>query len=381
MSKLKIGFVLDDTLDTPDGVQQYILTLGSWLGRNGHEVHYLVGQTERQDISHVHSLSRNIKVQFNGNRMTTPLPARGKDIRNLLQSERFDVLHVQIPYSPFMAAKVIAEAPKETAIFGTFHIAPQSYLVRLGNHMLSWLLRRSLQRFDNIFAVSKAAADFARKSYGINADILPNVVDAPRYQTAKPYAATRKSALTLLFLGRLVPRKGCQVLLEALNILNAAGKLNDVHVYICGKGPLMSELQDYARSKNLEQQVEFVGFVDEASKARYLKTADIAIFPSTGGESFGIVLIEAMAAEHPVVLGADNEGYATVLKPYPESLFPTKDPHALAATLLDTIENPEGRQQALNWQKSYVRQFDVNVVGRRMVGRYEQVLRQKRNVR
>src|SRR4051812_47082988 len=91
----KIGFVLDDGLDKPDGVQQYILTLGAWLSEQGHEVHYLVGQTNRTDIKNVHSLSKNIRVQFNGNRMSIPLPTSSRKLRSFLRAEHFDILHIQ----------------------------------------------------------------------------------------------------------------------------------------------------------------------------------------------------------------------------------------------------------------------------------------------
>lgn len=381
MNKLKIGFVLDDTLDTSDGVQQYVLTLGAWLSSKGHDIHYLVGQTERTDIPAVHSLSRNIGVQFNGNRMSTPLPASRKVIRGLLENEQFDILHVQMPYSPFMAARIVAMAPKKTAIFGTFHIAPHSTVVSMGNRVLGALLKPSLKRFEKVFAVSDAAADFARQTYGIQADILPNVVKASQYQSAAPFETTSEAKVSIVFLGRLVPRKGCHILLQALNMLNSTGELDGVQVNICGKGPLMADLQKYAQTHGLSQHVAFVGYVDETTKARYLKTADIAVFPSTGGESFGIVLLEAMAAEHPVVLGADNEGYKTVLKPYPEALFRANDPASLADSLRRNLVSDGRRQQALRWQKDYIKQFDVDIVGRRLTARYEEVLRSRANVR
>ena len=103
---MKICFVLDDGLDRPDGVQQYILTLGSWFARKGHEVHYMVGETERKDIPNIHIMTRNIRVRFNKNRLAMPLFASKKDIAELLVKEQFDVLHVQMPYSPQFAARV-----------------------------------------------------------------------------------------------------------------------------------------------------------------------------------------------------------------------------------------------------------------------------------
>jgi phosphatidylinositol alpha-mannosyltransferase len=377
MGKLKVGFVLDDTLDTPDGVQQYILTLGEWLTGQGHEVHYLVGYTERTDILHVHSLGRNIKVKFNGNRMSTPLPANKKQLRNLLEAEKFDVLHVQIPYSPFLAQRLIEAAPADTAIVGTFHIAPNSGLVTLGNKILGLLIKRSLKRFDTLFSVSPAAQEFATQTYGIETSVLPNVVKAENFRTALPFAQYADTK-TIVFLGRLVPRKGCQVLLEAVDILHADDQVRPFRVVVCGAGALMPELKKYASEHNLEELVEFAGFVDDPTKARYLKSADIAVFPSSGGESFGIVLLEAMAAEHPVVLGADNAGYKSVLAPYPDALFPILNPTALAKKLRYFIEDEIAAQNALRWQHTYLPQFDVASVGRRLILRYQEALRSRR---
>lgn len=370
MPGMKIGFILDDTLDSADGVQQYILTLGGWLAGNGHEVHYLVGKTIRTDIPHVHSLSRNISARFNGNRMSTPLPGTAKDIRRLLNAEKFDVLHVQMPYSPFMAQQVILAAPAETAVFGTFHIAPHSGLVQKVSHGLGLFLRPSLKRFDQVVSVSRAAAEFARQSFGVSSAIMPNVVETARFQSAT--ALPKYDGVpTVVFVGRLVPRKGCQILLEALVEMQRETPVPGLRVVICGRGPLESELKAYAAANDLNDTVEFTGFVSEEDKARYLKSADVAVFPSTGGESFGIVLIEAMAAGKPVVLGASNPGYKTVLENYPDVLFPVKDPHGLAKKLHVFLTDADQRKKALAWQKDHVPQFDVATVGSKLLKLYQ----------
>lgn len=376
MGNLKIGFVLDDTLDTADGVQQYIRTLGTWLTAQGHEVHYLVGYTVRKDIPNVHSLSKNVRVSFNGNRMSTPLPASKQKIRKFLHKEKFDVLHVQIPYSPFLAHRIILNAPSTTAIIGTFHIAPNSGLVSTANALLGRLLGGSLKKFDSIVSVSSAAAEFAAQKYGISSTVLPNVVTASHFVSAKPLD-TSGQVQRIVFLGRLVPRKGCQTLLEAAHILRQDAKTVPFQVTVCGKGPLGQELKSVAERLNIQDIVEFAGYVDDDQKARYLKSADIAVFPSTGGESFGIVLIEAMAAEHPVVLGANNDGYKTVLAPCPDLLFPVMDPQSLANKIQVFLTDTDEKKHVLEWQKSYVRQFDVSVVGPRLLARYRQALRSR----
>jgi phosphatidyl-myo-inositol alpha-mannosyltransferase len=380
MKTLKIGFVLDDSLDTPDGVQQYILALGSWLTRQGHEVHYLVGETTRTDITHIHSLSRNVKVTFNGNRMSTPLPKSKRKLRAFLAAEQFDILHVQMPYSPFLAQRIILAASKRTVIVGTFHIMPNSSVEYLANRMLGVALRRSLNRFDACFAVSDAAQEFMLQTFKTKSTILPNVVDRNRFAAAEPRAEFDGKRLTIMYLGRLVPRKGCQTLLEATRILKQKNNLPPFRIVICGKGPLDAALKQFVREELLEDLVTFTGFIAEEDKPSYVASADIMAFPSLSGESFGIVLLEAMASERPVVLAANNSGYHSVLGPNPELLFPPGDQYELAKKLSEFLRDADARSQALAWQKRYVKQFDVTVVGTKLVDTYQQLLQKRSKI-
>lgn len=379
MERLKIGFVFDDSLDQPDGVQQYILALGEWLSGQGHEVHYLVGATSRHDIARVHSLSRNIQVRFNGNRLSIPLPAPRQAIRELLQTEAFDVLHVQLPYSPFMAGRIIAAAPPGTALVGTFHILPNSRLAAAGNRVLGWWLRRSLRRFQAIVSVSAAARTFARSYYGIDSTVLPNVVDYARFHNAVALPAYNGGRPTILFLGRLVPRKGCRTLLEAVNLLQRQAAIPQFRVVVCGKGPLEAELRAYA-AKNHLQNIEFTGFVAEADKPRYYASADIAVFPSRGGESFGIVLLEAMAAKTAVLAG-NNPGYASVIGAKQELLFTAADSRQLADKLAWLLEDGQARRGLAAWGEGYARAFDTAAVGEQLAELYRHALRTADNMR
>src|SRR4051794_38099055 len=125
--KVKVALVLDDSIDRPDGVQQYVRSLGLYLTSVGHEVHYLCSASESTD-PFVHALSRTASVKFNGNGLTTPLPASRSVIRELLERERFDVIHVQTPHSPLLAGRIVEEARKLQArsvrIVATFLILP-----------------------------------------------------------------------------------------------------------------------------------------------------------------------------------------------------------------------------------------------------------------
>lgn len=374
---LKIGLVLDDSLDTPDGVQQYVLTLGSWLTAQGHDVHYLVGATARTDIPNVHSMSRNMKVKFNGNRMSMPLPASRRKIRALLKREQFDVLHVQMPYSPFLAGRIIKAASQETAVIGTFHVAPNSHLVTLGNSLLAKFVRKSLERFDEVIAVSSVAHDFARKTFGIYTDVIPNTFNLTPYMSATALPQY-KNELTVVFVGRLVERKGCQYLLHAAARMKQNNRVKTPYkIIICGKGELEQQLKDYVSLYELQNIVEFTGFIEESDKPRYMASADIAVFPSTGGESFGIVLIESMAASRGVVLAGDNPGYASVIGKHTEQLFDPHNTDAFAEKLEAYLNDPGLRTRARDWQKADVRQYDVAVVGQKMVEVYRQMLRKR----
>jgi phosphatidylinositol alpha-mannosyltransferase len=374
---LTIGFVLDDSLDTTDGVQQYVLTLGKWLSEQGHSVHYLVGQTVRRDIPNVHSLTRNVSVRFNGNRMSVPLPASRRAIRALLAREQFDILHVQMPYSPFLAGRVMKAASKTTAVVGTFHVAPHSGLVHVANQALRQLVRGSIARFDDVVSVSTVAQAFAKDTFQLPSTVLPNTVALKPFYEAKPFPQYKK-VRTIVFLGRLVERKGCAHLLAAVASLHAAGRQNDVRVVICGRGPLEASLKQYVRGHGLQKIVEFTGFITEEDKPRYLASADIVTFPSTGGESFGIVLLEAMAASRGVVLAGDNPGYAAVMQQRPQALFDPHDEQAFAVLLARMLDDDAARAQARTWQQQYVRQFDVPQVGAQVLRRYTSALHKRR---
>lgn len=367
---LNIGFVLDDTLDKPDGVQQYVLALGGWLIKRGHNVHYLVGESSRTDVGNVHSLSRNLQVRFNKNRMGIPVFAPKNKIRSVLKENSFDVLHVQMPFSPAMSSKVINLADKSTAVFGTFHIAPHGLAVAVSTRVLGLWTRKTLKRFDKIFSVSEPARDLAKKAFKVSSEVLPNTFDYDLFNNGESIKKLKDDRLTVLFLGRLVPRKGCLILLKAIAELTKQTDVPKFKVLICGKGPQLSKLQKYVSQNNLHGVVEFVGFVSEADKPHYLASADICVFPSTGGESFGIVLIEAMASGRSAVLAGDNSGYHSVMHPKPDLLFPVNNPRMLAQKLAFMLKNKTERESAAAWGKSYSKRFNLETVGAALEAQY-----------
>jgi phosphatidylinositol alpha-mannosyltransferase len=353
--------------------------IGEWLRSQGHDVHYLVGETKRRQLSNIHSLSRNVTVRFNGNRTTIPLPTSRKKLKQLLDKEQFDVLHVQIPHSPFMAHRLILAASPRTAIIGTFHIAAYNHMVWVGNWLLYLLLWRSIRRFDQVLSVSEAAQEFARSTFHVKAEISPNVIDYNLFHRAKPLPQySGNNTLNVLFLGRLVPRKGCEVLLKAVARIKKELGTPDFRVIICGKGPQAEALQQLVSRSGLDNMVEMTGFISETDKPRYYASADISVFPSSGGESFGIVLLEAMASGQAAVLAGDNPGYHSVMAQKPALLFDPTDVDALADKLKHYLIDRSLRKDAQQWGASYTKQFDQAVVGNQLLGIYAEALRKRR---
>lgn len=140
---MRVALVLDDTLDRPDGVQQYVLTLGRWLAGRGHEVFYLVADSKRHDMPGVHSLGRYVSTHFNGNAVRTPLPVSPARIKGVLDEVRPDVLHVQMPYSPWLAGRLVTAAAPGVAVVGTFHVLPFGKAQVASNRLLRWALREA----------------------------------------------------------------------------------------------------------------------------------------------------------------------------------------------------------------------------------------------
>lgn len=364
---MKIGLVLDDTLDTADGVQQYVLLLGSWLSDHGHEVHYLVARSERTDVQHIHAISKQVRVKFNRNVVPLALPTSPRAIASLLAKEEFDVLHIQMPYSPAFGARVMSLAPEATAVVGTFHIAPYARREKALSKVLGYWLKPSSRHLDAVMSVSSPAQQLARESFKLSSVIVPNMVDVSSFRLANQRQSHQPTRL--IFVGRLVPRKGCEHFVRTL------AKLQEPFTAtIVGDGEQRSKLDKLVVSHKLQDRVKFVGFVSEQKKRQLLADADIAVFPATGGESFGIVLIEAMAAGSCVVLAGDNPGYSSVLGSLPDAMIDPTD-HGSFAHRLTSMMIDQGRAERLyRAQQALVKQYDVTVVAQQVLDVYQQAV-------
>jgi phosphatidylinositol alpha-mannosyltransferase len=361
---MKIGLLLDDTLDKPDGVQQAVVAIGQELTHRGHEVHYLVAETERTDIQNIHSIARYWTFRFNGNTVRTPLPVRKRNIKRVLAEIHFDALHVQMPYSPFFTARVLKYADKKIVKVGTFHILPYNAFAILGNKMLGLMLARNTRLLHTVFAVSEPARQFMRSSYRLSGEVLANPVNYAFYSS---FQRQKMQKLQLVFVGRFDERKGVIQLVKAYSALPPAVRAQ-TELVMCGKGPLLDQVKQLAIDNGVS--ITFPGFVSDEEKAHYLANADIAVFPSTGGESFGIVLTEAMSAGSGVTIGGNNPGYASVLAQWPDTLFDPNDIKVFATLLEKFITQAAFRKTIGKNQQAEVKKYDIKRIVDRLEATY-----------
>lgn len=388
--RLVVGLVLDDGLDRPDGVQQYVLALADRLRARGHEVHLVASTTTRTDLEHLHVLGRHASVAFNGNRLSTPLPARAADVRALLAEVPFDVLHVCMPFSPFLAGRVVRRADPRTAVVGTFLIHAESPVVVAGTRALGVLERRTLRRFDELVALSAPAADLARRAHGRTSTVIGMPLDLDRFPapdpgmgaasgTASSTASGADDPVHLVFLGRLVERKGARELVAAVAALARSGAAaRPWRLTLAGRGQLDAELRAAVAAAGLGDRVRMPGFVAEEDKPALLASGDVVVLPSTGGESFGISVAEALACARGVVLAGDNPGYRDTMAGLEDQLVAPADTAAFAATLARWIYDPAARAAAAERQRAAVRRFAADAVTDEIEAVYRRALATRR---
>lgn len=364
--------VLDDTLDRNAGAQVYVLTLGDYLTKLGHNVHYIVGETSKKVRPRQHSLAKNLSVKFNGNHLSVPLYTSKKNVTKLLHNEHFDVIHVQAPFSPIMAGKVLKIADGHARIVGTFHILPYGTVASWGNYLLGIWLRLYNKYFNEFITISEPSQEFAKKFYGIDGQIIRYPVDLSQIKKAIKTKLKREHDVELLFHGRLVERKGCTELIKAL----AYGDKNslfkkDWFLHISGDGPDRKKLEKQIAKNNLSKKVKFHGRTTDDKKFRLMNLSDITLYPAMSGESFGVVTVEAMATGRPVVLAGNNPGYASVLSDAKGSLFDAKNTVEFADHIAKYINNPKARKTLFNKQQKLVKKYDIKTVAKQLLSVYQ----------
>jgi phosphatidyl-myo-inositol alpha-mannosyltransferase len=336
---MKIGLVCPYIYPEAGGVAQHVQYLYENLRLRGHDVRIITAShgPQRSSEGDVLRVGMGFSVPTNGSVGTlTFSPRYVSQVRDLLERERFDVLHFHEPFVPFLSLVLLRESTSVNV--ATFHAyAGFSPSYEFGKRMLAGYAERLHGRI----AVSAAARHFIDRFFPGDYKVIPNGVDVERFARAVPLARWQDGPRNLLFVGRHEPRKGLLDLLKAYRILRKTGC--DCRLLVVGTGPQEREARRYVATRRLHG-VEFLGRVSDAEKAQLYRTADVYVSPATGGESFGVVLLEAMAAGAPIVC-SDIHGYKGVVRRDREALLVhPRRPKELAAAVGRLLADDELRR-------------------------------------
>jgi phosphatidylinositol alpha-mannosyltransferase len=339
-SALKIALVAPYDLSVPGGVNAHIRSLASSLRKLGHEV-IVYGPASKRDALEPDEvgLGGALNVHVGGTVSGMGLnPILDRKVGKVLQAEDFDVIHIHEPLTPILPWLFLrnARAPK----VGTFHVhREEGHSVYAA---FSWYLKRWAKRLDYRIAVSEAARQTVSRYFPGDYDMLPNGVDVARYRDPGPSPQLPPGHRNIVFVGRLEGRKGLEYLIRAMPRVLA--EVPCARLIVVGDGPERKACEELVAAI-APSAVHFAGAVDDDAKVGYLQAADIFCSPATHGESFGIVLLEAMAAGRPIVASA-IEGYAGLLVADDAGLLvPPRDPEALASALVHLLHDEAARLQ------------------------------------
>jgi len=309
--------------------------------------------------TYVTPLGNSIPTANNGSMAAiAPDPSAALRTIRALRDERFDVVHLHEPLAPGppLTALVFGVGP----MVGTFHRAGESSWYRAFRPLGTWAAKHLTVRA----AVSEEAKAAVARMFGGTYEVLWNGIDLGLYQAAEPWPTVGP---TIFFLGRHEPRKGLAVLIEAMAELPS-----DVQLWVASEGPETARLREATRR---DDRVEWLGFIPEAEKVRRMRGASVLCVPSLGGESFGVVLLEGMAAGIPVV-ASDILGYRRVARPDRDAvLTPAGDATALAAALATAIEGGPEVDSLVESGRERAAGFSLDSLARCYLDLYERALR------
>jgi len=340
------------------GVQAQVLGLARQLRASGVDTQVLAPCDGNPPEPWVTPLGNSIPYAQNGSfAPLAPDPSAQLRMLAAIWDQRYDLLHLHEPLAP--GPTITACLVKPVPLIGTFHAAGQIGAYKWGRPVV----KRIARRLDIRTAVSAEAAGMGRRFLGGDYEMLYNGIEVDRYANAP---IIDKAGSTVMFLGRHEPRKGLGVLLDAARHLP-----NDVRFWIAGHGPQTEELKEKYRD---DERILWLGSLPEADKLRYLRSADAFCVPSLGGESFGLVLLEGMAAGTPVV-ASDLQAYKVVTRDGNDAtLFATGDPVDLAKSLLKVLDRGASVEQRVASGRDRAAEFSMTRLAEAYASRYQRLL-------
>lgn len=379
---MKVAMVSPYDFAWPGGVNAHVSQLSRELRRRGHDVTVIAPQTTAVDEDQFGGrgefipMGRSVPLSAGGSTARVTLSWwLWRRVRLLMAREKFDVVHVHEPLAPILPLMVLQHS--RAVNVGTFHaFSDQQRLYRWSR----FALRGWHSRLHGRIAVSEAARTFVAPHFPQRAyRVIPNGIDYRRFADAEPWPALRDGTKNVLFVGRKDERKGLRYLLEAFASL-CEGR-DDVRLVVVGPGQpdrVCTDWVNVIRSRG-EDAVKLVGPVSNEDLPRYYASADVFCSPATGGESFGIVLLEAMAAGAPVV-ASDIDGYRDVVTHERDGLLALpRNPSAIANAISRVIDNPDLARELSEGGRQVAEQYRWQRVASEVEDYYLQCLEEVRN--
>ncbi len=368
MAKLRIGMVCPYGWDTPGGVQIHIKELAEWLISKGHEVSVLAPVTDEDGSIEpwVVSAGRPISIPYNGAIAKVIFgPLASSRVKQWIANGNFDLLHLHEPAIPSLS--LLAGWAGDGPMVATFHAATNSQKIA---NAIGTMLDPLIERITAKIAVSEIARETLKDRFSTEAVVIPNGIDTSKFDGIGPRAEWALPN-TIGFIGRFdEPRKGLSVLLAA--IPEIVTQVSNLRILVAGPG----DSEDFSNQvpSQLRNRITFLGRISELEKAQFFKSISLYIAPNTGGESFGIILAEAMAARTPIV-ASNLPAFAKLLDEGKSGeLFTSESSNALASAVLHLLGNDDARKQIADAGFEKAKIFDWDTVGNQISSVYEMAL-------
>ena len=366
LSKKRIGIVCPYGWDTPGGVQSHVGDLAEYLIRQGHYVSVLAPAIDEDNLpDYVTSAGRPIAIPYNGAVARVLFgPIAFARVRQWITNGSFDVLHLHEPAIPSIS--LLACWAAEGPMVGTFHAAAKRQKVTFA---VAPILEPVIEKLTARIAVSEAARETLTEHLETDAIVVPNGIYADRYRDGE--VVEEWAGHSIGFIGRFEERrKGLGVLVSALPRVIA--EFPDVKVFVAGPGDPDAVLKEIDPS--LHSRFTFLGRISEEAKANFLASVGIYVAPNTGGESFGIILAEALAGGASVV-ASDIPAFDSLLG-HGEygTLFQSENAQDLSEKIITLFTNDAQRLAIAERGKAYAQSFDWEVVAEKIYDVYEMAM-------
>jgi phosphatidyl-myo-inositol alpha-mannosyltransferase len=378
---MKVALVSPYDWAVPGGVNSHVAVLAAQLCERGHEAHVIAPSSRPLDAPGVTVIGWPIPVAASGSVVRIPVdPWMGGQVREVLEREQFDVVHVHEPLMPMLPLEILRfsrAVNPDVVNVGTFHARKDG-----GNRLYSysrWLLKRRFRELHGKIAVSPPAAQYVSRYFPGYYNIIPNGIDIGHWDNPDLEPVPEMAGTTnILYVGRAEKRKGLAVLLRAFGIVNA--RLPETRLFIVGPDSRARRWYEASMERAGRRGIHFVPSQTYEDLPRYHRSAHVFCSPALGHESQGYVLLEAMAAGLPVV-ASNIDGYASVITHGVDGvLVPPKDSMALADALTDLVRRPNHRSALARAGRARVEEYSWPRVTQQILSYYERLLFQQRSV-